>query len=38
MADPVSVSPLQSPAELKAQLESERAGLPFLLYRDGEGL
>jgi pSer/pThr/pTyr-binding forkhead associated (FHA) protein len=28
---------LQSPVELKAQLESERAGLPFLLYRDGAG-
>jgi pSer/pThr/pTyr-binding forkhead associated (FHA) protein len=26
-----------SPAELRAQIEAERAGLPFLLYRDGQG-
>jgi pSer/pThr/pTyr-binding forkhead associated (FHA) protein len=30
--------PLTSPADLKAQLEAERAGRPFLVYRDGEGL
>jgi pSer/pThr/pTyr-binding forkhead associated (FHA) protein len=26
-----------TPVELKAQLEAERHGLPFLLYRDGDG-
>jgi len=26
-----------SPAELKARLAAERRGMPFLLYRDGEG-
>ena len=26
-----------SAAELKAQIEAERDGLPFLIYRDGEG-
>jgi len=26
---------MQSPRELKAQIEAERAGLPFLVYRDG---
>ena len=26
-----------TPAELKARLEAERRGTPFLLYRDGEG-
>lgn len=26
-----------SPAELKEQLEAERSGSPFLVYRDGEG-
>jgi pSer/pThr/pTyr-binding forkhead associated (FHA) protein len=34
-------SPLQahasSPQELKARIEAERRGTPFLLYRDGEG-
>jgi len=25
-----------SAAELKAQIEAERAGRPFLIYRDGE--
>src|SRR5437763_10139216 len=28
---------LQSASELKAQIEAERAGLPFLVYRDGSG-
>jgi DNA-binding CsgD family transcriptional regulator len=32
-----SGSPLQSPRELKAQIEAERSGAPFLVYRDGEG-
>ena len=26
-----------SAVELKAQIEAEREGLPFLIYRDGEG-
>ena len=26
-----------SAAELKAQIEAERDGLPFLIYRDGDG-
>ena len=30
-------APLQSPAELKAVIEAERAGIPFLVYRDGPG-
>ena len=25
----------RSPAELKAQIEAERAGAPFLVWRDG---
>jgi pSer/pThr/pTyr-binding forkhead associated (FHA) protein len=29
--------PLQSPVELKAVLAAERAGLPFIAYRDGPG-
>jgi len=37
MADDRNVSPLQSPAELKAKIEAERAGSPFLLYRDALG-
>jgi hypothetical protein len=27
---------LQSPSELKAQIEAERAGVPFLMFRDGD--
>jgi hypothetical protein len=38
MADTERVTPhAASAAELKAQIEAERAGLPFLIYRDGEG-
>ncbi len=37
MADNPLVVPLQSPIELKAQIEAERSGAPFLLYRDGSG-
>ena len=37
MAENVPLAPLQSPRELKAQIEAERKGLPFLVYRDGEG-
>jgi hypothetical protein len=33
LADPHA----STPAELKARLEAERRGAPFLLYRDGEG-
>jgi pSer/pThr/pTyr-binding forkhead associated (FHA) protein len=29
--------PLQSAVELKAVIEAERVGLPFLVYRDGDG-
>jgi pSer/pThr/pTyr-binding forkhead associated (FHA) protein len=28
--------PMQTPGELKAQIEAERAGVPFLVFRDGE--
>jgi hypothetical protein len=28
---------MTSPADVKARLDAERAGLPFLLYRDGSG-
>jgi hypothetical protein len=31
------VEPLTSPAELKRQIELERRGRPFLVYRDGDG-
>jgi pSer/pThr/pTyr-binding forkhead associated (FHA) protein len=37
MADPLHSAPLQSPAELKAVLEAERSGVPFVVYRDGPG-
>jgi pSer/pThr/pTyr-binding forkhead associated (FHA) protein len=37
MADDRKLSPLQSPAELKAKIEAERAGSPFLLFRDALG-
>ncbi len=30
-------TPVQSPVELKEQIETEREGTPFLIYRDGEG-
>jgi pSer/pThr/pTyr-binding forkhead associated (FHA) protein len=29
--------PMQSAGELKAQIEAERAGVPFLVYQDGDG-
>jgi pSer/pThr/pTyr-binding forkhead associated (FHA) protein len=29
---------LQTPSELKAQIEAERVGLTFLVYRDGDGI
>src|SRR5664279_852778 len=37
MAEVSPAGPLQSPAELKAQIDAERVGLPFLVYRDGAG-
>jgi hypothetical protein len=37
MADSPSPAALQSPAELKAVIEAERAGHPFVVYRDGGG-
>ena len=35
MAPELHPSPLQSPAELKAVIEAERVGTPFIVYRDG---
>src|SRR5450755_4686977 len=37
MAEQIPAAPAQSPVELKAQIEAERAGKPFLIYRDGPG-
>jgi len=34
MADSLNSAPRQSPAELKAVIEAERAGAPFVVYRD----
>jgi pSer/pThr/pTyr-binding forkhead associated (FHA) protein len=36
MGDNIPLAPIQSPRELKAQIEAEREGSPFLVYRDGE--
>lgn len=38
MADEITVPKPASGAELKAVLDAERAGLPFLLYRRGDGI
>jgi pSer/pThr/pTyr-binding forkhead associated (FHA) protein len=35
MARTLPAAVVQSPGELMAQIEGERAGLPFLVYRDG---
>ncbi len=35
MADQIPAAPAQSAVELKAQIEAERAGRPFVIYRDG---
>jgi pSer/pThr/pTyr-binding forkhead associated (FHA) protein len=35
MSDNPPAVPLQSPVELQAQIEAERRGVPFLIYRDG---
>ena len=37
MGEKIGAAPVQSASELKAQIEAEREGLPFLVYRDGEG-
>ncbi|MFL5863083.1 MAG: hypothetical protein ACJ780_20305 [Solirubrobacteraceae bacterium] len=36
MAEPGDTS-VPSPRDLQARLEAERAGLPFIYWRDGEG-
>ena len=36
MGENLGGAPVQSAGELKAQIEAERQGLPFLVYRDGE--
>jgi pSer/pThr/pTyr-binding forkhead associated (FHA) protein len=36
MAEHIPAAPVQSPRELKAQIEAEREGMPFLVYRDRE--
>jgi hypothetical protein len=36
MGDNMGAAPMQSARELKAQIEAEREGLPFLVFRDGE--
>jgi len=36
MGEKIPSAPPQTPRELKAQLEAERGGMPFLLYRDGD--
>jgi pSer/pThr/pTyr-binding forkhead associated (FHA) protein len=35
MSEHIPAAPVQSAVELKAQIEAEREGLPFLVYRDG---
>jgi pSer/pThr/pTyr-binding forkhead associated (FHA) protein len=37
MAQNIGAAPVQTASELKAQIEAERLGLPFLVYRDGDG-
>jgi DNA-binding CsgD family transcriptional regulator len=37
MAEHPLLTPLQSPVELKAEIEASRSGMPFLVYRDGSG-
>src|SRR5450631_740834 len=37
MAENVRAAPLQSAGELKAQIETERLGVPFLVYRGDAG-
>jgi DNA-binding CsgD family transcriptional regulator len=37
MAEPTTQPPSPSAADIKARIEAERAGMPFLLWRDGDG-
>ncbi len=37
MADPPRPPQAATASELKAQIEAEREGLPFLIFRDGDG-
>jgi pSer/pThr/pTyr-binding forkhead associated (FHA) protein len=37
MAHNIGAAPVQTASELKAQIEAERLGLPFLVFRDGDG-
>jgi pSer/pThr/pTyr-binding forkhead associated (FHA) protein len=37
MGENIGAAPVQTASELKAQIEAERIGVPFLVYRDGEG-
>ena len=37
MADPARPPQAATASELKAQIEAEREGLPFLIFRDGDG-
>jgi hypothetical protein len=37
MPERVPIAPIQSPSELKLQIEAERLSDPFLVYRDGGG-
>jgi pSer/pThr/pTyr-binding forkhead associated (FHA) protein len=37
MAEPTTQPPSPSPADIKARIEAERTGMPFLLWRDGDG-
>ena len=37
VADPSAAPQAATASELKAQIEAERWGLPFLIYRDGDG-
>jgi pSer/pThr/pTyr-binding forkhead associated (FHA) protein len=37
MGENIGAAPVQSASELKAQIEAERVGLPFLVFRDGDG-
>jgi pSer/pThr/pTyr-binding forkhead associated (FHA) protein len=37
MAQNIGAAPVQTASELKAQIEAERIGVPFLVFRDGDG-
>src|SRR5512142_3061992 len=36
MSEHPGAAPVQTASELKAQIEAEREGVPFLVYRDGD--